>query len=185
MSARTAFVSIFLLSGAIASWYLAQSLTTTEPAEPARSNFESGYYFKNARILGTGPDGQLLYEIRADYARQQEDQAIKFEQVQINYSESASVPWTIDAESATISDDQQQIKLSGNVRALSTNGFSGKDTEITTQFLQLEPATFSATTDQRVQIRIGERKLMATGMLASLQENKLELQSNISGKFTP
>lgn len=185
MSARTAFISILLLAGAVGSWFLTQSLTTVKPQEQAGSDFESGYYFKMARILGTGPDGQMLYEIKADYARQQGDQKVAFDNVHIDYAQSAGVPWTIDAESATISEDQKMIKLSGNVRALSANGFSGKDTEISTQYLELEPANFSATTDRRVQIRIGERKLLATGMLASLQENKLELQSNISGKFVP
>jgi lipopolysaccharide export system protein LptC len=42
-----------------------------------------------------------------------------------------------------------------------------------------------AETDERVQIRIGERSLTATGMLASLKENQLELRSNVSGKFLP
>jgi len=36
-----------------------------------------------------------------------------------------------------------------------------------------------------VQIRIGARSLTATGMLASLQENRLELKSNVNGKFVP
>ena len=185
MTARTIFVSLLLVAAAIGSWYLLQSLTVVEPDEHVRSDFESGYYFKAARILGTGPDGQLLYEIHADQARQKNDQEIAFENVHINYTQSARVPWTIDAESAIITNDQSQIKLSGNVRAISTAGFSGKDTEIRTEYLELEPASFSALTDRRVQIRIGERRLLATGMLASLQENKVELQSNVSGKFLP
>ena len=42
-----------------------------------------------------------------------------------------------------------------------------------------------AETDQRVQIRIGARSLTATGMLASLKDNELQLKSNVSGKFVP
>ena len=42
-----------------------------------------------------------------------------------------------------------------------------------------------AETTARVQIRIGARSLTATGMLALLKENRLELKSNVSGKFVP
>jgi lipopolysaccharide export system protein LptC len=36
-----------------------------------------------------------------------------------------------------------------------------------------------------VQIRIGARSLTATGMLASLNEDKVELKSNVRGKIAP
>jgi len=44
---------------------------------------------------------------------------------------------------------------------------------------------YVAETDARVQIRIGARSLTATGMRAALQENRLALLSNVSGKFSP
>jgi len=47
------------------------------------------------------------------------------------------------------------------------------------------PGSYQAETDSRVQIRIGSRSLTATGMLALLQENRLKLKSNVSGKFVP
>ena len=51
--------------------------------------------------------------------------------------------------------------------------------------LDIDPGAYKAETDTRVQIRIGSRSLTATGMLALLQENRLELKSNVSGKFVP
>jgi LPS export ABC transporter protein LptC len=71
------------------------------------------------------------------------------------------------------------------VRAVSTEGFSGDETEIRTEYLELDPERYLAATDERVQIRIGARSLTATGMLASLKENQIELKSNVSGKFVP
>jgi hypothetical protein len=32
---------------------------------------QRGFYLKSARILGTGPDGSRLYEIRAEHAEEQ------------------------------------------------------------------------------------------------------------------
>ena len=80
---------------------------------------------------------------------------------------------------------ERRIRLIGNVLAISREGFSGQDTEIRTQYLELDPESYIAETDQRVQIRIGARSLTATGMLASLQDNRLELKSNVNGKFVP
>jgi LPS export ABC transporter protein LptC len=110
---------------------------------------------------------------------------IEFQNVRIHYASLANVPWTLVADKAMIADDQKEVILTGNVMALSNEGFSGDVTEIRTQYLEFEPDSFVAQTEDRVQIRIGSRSLTATGMLALLQENQLRLKSNVSGKFLP
>jgi len=95
------------------------------------------------------------------------------------------VLWSVDADSATILPSQPRVQLRGHVRATSGQGFSDSDTEIRTQYLELDPERYIAETDERVQIRIGARSLTTTGMLASLDDNRLELKSNVSGKFVP
>ncbi len=95
------------------------------------------------------------------------------------------MPWTVVADSATIRNDQRRVFLSGHVRAVGEARESQPETEIRTQYLELDPDNFLAETDERVQVRIGERSLTATGMLASLNEDRLELKSNVSGKFLP
>ena len=144
-----------------------------------------GFYLKSARILGTDVDGQLLYEIEADFIMQQASNDIAMQNVQISYSDGSQVPWTITADEATISEDQSLVRLSGHVIAVSDAGFSGQATEIRTPQLDIEPTTYKAETDSRVQIRIGSRSLTATGMLALLRDNQLQLRSNVSGKFVP
>jgi len=105
--------------------------------------------------------------------------------VRLNYSPQSDVPWTINADTATIHADEQRVQLEGHVRAISREGFSGSDTEIRTEYLEIYPENFMAETDERVQIRIGERSLTATGMLASLKDNQVKLKSNVRGKFAP
>lgn len=174
-----------LLLAAVGSWYTARYVDESEVVETAGDALPEGYYLKFARILGTGDDGQLLYEIAADYAEQQPGEDIAFQNVQIRYSEAAAVPWILNADVATISRNRDRVILTGHVRAISTSGFGGKETEIRTQYLEFEPDAYRAETDSRVQIRIGPRSLTATGMLALLQDNRLELKSNVSGKFVP
>ena len=185
ISPKNMFVFTVLAAGAIASWYLARSDQDEDTSTPSFNAAQRGYYLKSARILGTGPDGTLLYEIRAEQAEQQDDNRVSFTDVHLIYSPQSDVPWSIDADTATIHQDQQRVLLQGHVRAVSSEGFSGDVTEIRTQYLEIDPEDFVAETDERVQIRIGARSLTATGMLASLKENQVTLKSNVSGKFAP
>lgn len=185
MSPRNIFVTVALTAAALGSWYLARQGDTADTENGTLESPRRGYYLKSARILGTGPDGKLLYEIQAKHAEQLADDQIAFTDVLINYSPASDVPWIVNADSALINQGENLVRLSGHVRAFSSAGFSGNDTEIRTQYLELDPDRYLAETDQRVQIRIGSRSLTATGMLASLNENRLELKSNVNGKFVP
>lgn len=184
IDAKEAVVIAALTAGALASWYLARQ-NRADVAPPPLETTHRGYYLKSARILGTGADGSLLYEIQAEHAEQQDHNRIAFTDVSVNYTPQSEVPWTVDADTATIEQDESRVLLRGHVRAVSKEGFSGNDTEILTQYLELDPERSVAETDARVQIRIGARSLTATGMLASLKDNTLELKSNVSGKFAP
>ena len=174
-----------LFAAAAGSWYLANKLKAPEVVKTASDTRTSGFYLKAARILGTDDNGDLLYEVEADYAEQQEDRQIELTNVRMRYSTGAEVPWTIEADLATITGDESLLRLSGHVVAVSNEGFSGQVTEIRTPLLDIDPNTYTAETDSRVQIRIGTRSLTATGMLALLRDNRLQLKSNVSGKFVP
>ena len=185
MSPREIALTVTLTIAALGSWYLARldRADDSDALKPEASY--QGYYLKSARILGTGPDGKLLYEVLAEHAEQRSDTSIQFTDVMVNYSPETDVPWSVNADSAVIDPDLPRLILTGHVRATSSEGFAGRDTEIRTEMLELDPDNFIAETTERVQIRIGERSLTATGMLASLKENRVELRSNVSGKFLP
>lgn len=185
MNARNTISLTFLLVGAIGTWYLAHTLQLDEDDIHKTQMLQNGFYVKSARIFGTAVDGKLLYEIEAEYAEQLGLEQVEFQNVEINYTTETDVPWTLNADKALIGNNREVIELSGHVVAISNEGFSGDVTEIRTPYLELEPESFRARTDQRVQIRIGARSITATGMLAMLQTNQLRLQSNVSGKFVP
>jgi lipopolysaccharide export system protein LptC len=185
MTAKNITAFTLLLIVASGSWYLARSLQVVEVTETVSNGSGDGFYVKSARILGTDEQGELLYEIEAEFIEQQQNKEIEMQNVRISYSVDSSVPWTIIADEATISENQQLVYLRGHVSALSNEGFAGQVSEIRTEQLDIEPATYRAETDSRVQIRIGSRSLTATGMLALLQDNRLQLRSNVNGKFVP
>jgi len=185
MSARNVIAFVLLLLVASGTWYLARSLQTTELTETAADGSGDGFYLKSARILGTDDQGQLLFEIEAEFAQQQVNKEIEMQNVRIRYAAGSRVPWMISADEATISEDHDLLHLQGHVSAVSNEGFAGQVSEIRTEQLDIEPAAYRAETEVRVQIRIGSRSLTATGMLALLQDNRLQLKSNVNGKFVP
>lgn len=185
MSAQNLLGFVLLVLAAAGSWYLTGSLRTPEAEEVPRAAQTEGFYLRSARVFGTSADGKPLYEIKAEYAEQLPNEEIEFQDVSITYSPEAGIPWTLRADNATIGNDQERVVLSGHVVAVNPHGLSGQETEIRTPYLVFDPATYQAETDDRVQIRVGARSLTATGMLALLREDRLQLKSNVSGKFLP
>ena len=184
MSARTITLIVVLTAAALASWYLARSNRPADADQLPYDPEHRGYYLKSARILGTGQDGKLLYEIEAEHAVQEARDRIEFTDVRVRYSPGTEVPWIVHADEATLREGNPRIALRGHVRAYGKTG-DDQDTEIRTQYLELDAERYVAETDERVQIRIGARSLTATGMLASLNDNRLELKSNVRGKIAP
>ncbi len=185
MRAREIVLLMALTLAAAGSWYVARMNRSADTETPVFEPQHRGYYLKSARILGTAPEGQLLYEIEAERAEQLDADTIRFDDVNIRYAPGSEVPWDLIADSATLHYEQQLVRLEGHVIARSERGFSGQDTELRTEVLNLDPDNFTADTDARVQIRIGERSLTATGMYASLKDDRVQLKSNVRGTFVP
>ena len=185
MTPRTLTIIGILAAGALGSWYLARSNAADEEVALPYDSEHRGYYLKQARILGTAEDGSMLYEIEAEHAEQTEERRIDFTDVRIRYSPDSDVPWIVNADEATLMEGSPQITLRGHVIALNRGSSESEETEIRTEYLELDPERYIAETDQRVQIRIGARSLTATGMLASLNDNHVELKANVRGKIAP
>ena len=185
MTGRDAAWLVVLVGVAATTFWLARSLDESETDDASTPQLESGFYLRSARILGTGEDGRLLYEIESAYAEQKANDVIEFEDVRVIYSAESGVPWRLDADTAVISEDQSRLVLEGHVVAIGSQGLDGEVTEIRTRYLELLPEAYRAETDERVQVRIGSRSVTATGMLASLRDNRFTLKSNVSGKFVP
>jgi lipopolysaccharide export system protein LptC len=185
MSPRTIILIIILASAALGSWYIARDKQAGDDNAVAVDTSHRGYYLKSARILGTSEDGSLLYEIEAEHAEQESEERIEFRDVRIRYTPDAAIPWVVEADEATLREGNPRLALRGHVRAIGRTDDDAPDTEIRTQYLEFDPERYVAETDARVQIRIGARSLTATGMLASLNENTVELKSNVRGKIAP
>jgi lipopolysaccharide export system protein LptC len=181
-SRRLPFI-LFLSFVAISTWYITRSNTFIEDDSLSFNPIYQRYYFEQAKILGNDDKGKILYEIKADYAEQIEDESIKFTDVNIRYLPDRKVPWVVNADFATLQKGDPKIVLRGYVQII--NPSDENETRIQTNYMELDPDKFIAETKEKVEIRFGSRSVTALGMLASLNDDKIELKSDIRGTIEP
>ena len=143
---------------------------------------ENKFYSKSTKIINTDGSGMHLFTLDADYVEQESSEVIKFYDVTISYSPQSKIRWVLKSDSATKNRSDEYFILEGNVSASDMNEMSNSSV-IKTDQLQIDPRTHSVKTDRTVDITIDNNVLSARGMLAILNENKLELISEINGSF--
>lgn len=184
MTWRTALLIALLSAAAILSYFLGGDKVAEQAAPATTANSYPGYYIVGATVRGIGSDGRFLYSLTASEAIQTASgDGIELNDVRLDYAGDTAIPWTLNAAHGAISADGQTVRLSGGVTALSTD--DGVVTALETESLELEPERYVAKTDDRVTLRVGSRTLSATGVLAFLNEDRIEFHSNVSGRFLP
>lgn len=152
----------------------------------ADPNSLPGYYVNEAVITVGGADGTPLYQLEAEkILHQPADKSVLLSGVKFDYLEQQGSPWELRAKQGQISDNQEVVKLFGDVRLVNRNENSETATVVTTASLDILPASYVATTKEAVVITHGQYEITAVGMAADLNQGKLKLQSQVHGHFTP
>ena len=174
-----------LLFGAVGSGVLLLRNSPDEAWTGHGPRLSIGYYMNNASLVTTGDDGGVLFRATAISASQSfDDDTINLREVHVTYAPRTNVPWTIRANTGAIPPDGNIIRLSGNVVAQTTNDGNAAVT-IITDYLELDTETYIADTQQDVAIDYTGNRVFATGMRAFFKEDRLQLISNVNGKFIP
>lgn len=180
---------IILLLAAIASSVVFMLSPDRQSPPETKIRSEQGYYIKEGRLTGTGTDGQILYSITARVARQNlDDGAIAMQEVAVNYAPTAGIPWDMRATRGQIPEDSNIIQLSGDVLVTSAAVAANHrqvPLTIRTDYLELDPDTYIATTNRRVVIERSRDTLHARGMRVYLKQDRLQLDSEVRGNFLP
>ena len=181
---RTVVRLVLLLAGAAISSLLLVNTRTTEDNE-STPELSLAYYLNKAELISTGPDGKMLYQVWTEQASQSlGDKSINLENVRLVYVPPAGLAWELAADKGNIPEDASTIELRGQVIAISGDK-EADTTTIRTNALSVNPTTRQATTRQKVVIEYNGRELHATGMEADFEANRLNLLSNVNGKFEP
>ena len=180
----SALVAMLLIGATISSIMLIRSRPIISE-EATAANLGVAYFLKKAELIGMGQEGKVLYRVTADEASQSlDDESIGMTDVHLMYDPASEIPWDIVADSGRIPPGGNIIRLQGQVSAVSRNR-GGSVTTIRTYYLEVDPISQTAITEQQVIVEFDEQKVDATGLRADLERNQFKLLSNVSGKFFP
>jgi len=185
MGLRNSFTIIGLLICAVGSGILLLQSDPKDRTSSAIAKLDTGYYMLGPRLTGTGTNGDIIYRISADSAEQSlEDGGITLKAVRMAYDPGTEIPWSLVADQGRVPPDGKVIELSGNV--IATSEKQGQlPTIFFTEQLEVDPDLYIATTKHKVTIENAGSRIYATGMQAWFREDRLQLASNVNGKYFP
>lgn len=168
---------------AAATWWLGRG-ELFAPDEPTLedSAVPAGYYLRGARLFGTDEDGRIVYTLSAAEAQREGDEGpIELTEVELRYTPEAQVPWRLTSDHAEVSPDLTLLTLTGDVVAVSDEG----PIVIRTPSLRLDTERHIAETREAVEMEMPEGRLRSVGLTALLDEERLQLESEVHGTFVP
>ena len=153
------------------------------------------YTIKNAKLFGTNTEGKFLYKIIAKEAKiNRNNQQVYLTGVYIKYDTHHNIDWIITADKGQVLSSSNVLVLNGNVilenlfnksneampylllpelNAAFTNTILEK-TKLTTEYLEVNPSTYTITTNRNVLIKKDDITIQAQGLTAHIKENELK-----------
>jgi lipopolysaccharide export system protein LptC len=169
---------------AFGSWWLNKRLDEA-PAEVAERPAPDGFYMTEAEITTAGADGLPRYRVIADEIRQVSlGGPTTLREVRVEYNVYSPAPWLLTAPEGVLSADQSLLELWGGVEVLGESG-DHEQAAVSTERLAIDTTAHVASTDAHVDLALGPQKVSAVGMVAYLLEERLQLQSEVHGRFLP
>jgi lipopolysaccharide export system protein LptC len=176
-------VFVVVIGGTI--FFGAQQSETTTPTI-VEEQHDPGYTAHNAKLVQTGKDGRPLYTVDADVIRQQpNDNTIQLEKATLGFFDSNGSLWTARGNEGQVGQDTQQVELSGDVHVNGTPQGTLKPAEIATEHLQFDTNSKIASTRDPVTLTWSGHEMKGTGMRASLNDERVQLESNVHGRAVP
>ncbi len=179
---------IFLLLALVAgSWWLLNP-SEQQDIDTAAEAFEDGYYLIDAEISNTNNEGVAQYQLKAKRIdHNPADDSITLQKLELIYDTQSRQHWLITATEGWLDGNRDRMILDGNVllNGINSDGEQTNDTTIATERLTLSIKDNTASTTRQVNIRTSGGELNADGLQADLENQKINLLSNVRGTFTP
>ena len=173
---------VVLASGSSFMYFFsAKSNDNLETLGPTRVE----YIVKDAKVFGTNAEGKFLYKIVAKKAQASNtDRQIYLEKVLLEYNGNQAIDWVITSDKGQLLPNSNVLALSGNV-AVQNISNENTMTTIATDYLEINPNTYTIATNRNVLIELDNNKIEAKGLTAQLKDNRLNFNSNINAIIQP
>lgn len=146
---------------------------------------DPGYSAVKARLVQTGLDGRPMYTLDAEQIQQTNNGVVELEQVQLGFRDTSDNEWTARARHGELTQGSGVVKLDGDVHVAGLLPGTQEPAEITSEHLSVDTNAQIVTTHDPVTFVTSGRELHGTGMVASLKERHMQLESDVHGSFLP
>lgn len=170
-----------VVAGILASGWLMQ--TRPPPELPITPPTQAEYYLRDADVEVINDSGQLSYRMQTTELVRYNDHTSRLTDVRIDSLGGNQGVWHVEAGQALITENQEQLLLSGGVN-MQTRGPQGA-TRLSTQTLKVELKDKRLTTADPVRIDGPEFHALATGMQAGFDSRNLILLNNVRTRYAP
>jgi LPS export ABC transporter protein LptC len=166
-------------------WLGGEQRATTATTTVEASSAELGYSARNATLVETGADGLPVYTLNADVIRQHPGDGVEFEQVQMSFRDADGQTWKGRADQGELTTETGKVDLSGDVHVNGLLPGSEQMADLATEKLSVDTHEDIISTAEPVTINSPGRLLKSIGLVATLKEHHLALESNVRGAFSP
>ena len=155
------------------------------PAAPGGPLHDPGYSALQARLIQTGADGRPLYTLDAAQIQQQPNQGtVEMQQVKLGFRDVSGHEWTGSAAHGELAQNSGVVRLDGDVHIFGILPGTNDPAQIISEHLAYNTNTQVVTTRDPVTLLTSGRKLNAIGLVASLKDRRLQLESAVHGTFS-
>jgi len=179
------FSILAIVAVIVGSIYLGRALgpDSTPPPAEARPD-ELGYSARDAEVVETGDDGRALYTLNAGRIQQTASTGlVKMMVVRMRLRDSENKEWKLSAEEGQMPQDASKVELFGDVRVAGLLPGTDQDAEIRTRLLSFDTRQEIVSTHAPVTLSFSGRELKANGLVASLKDRRVKLESSVHAIF--
>ena len=145
---------------------------------------DPGYSAVKARLVQTGTDGKPIYTLNAAQIQQLPDNGlVELRQVELGFRDPSGNEWTARAAHGELAQNSGVVKLDGDVHIFGILPGTNDPTQIISEHLAYDTETQVVATRDPVTLVMSGRELKATGLVASLKDRRLQLESAVHGTF--
>jgi LPS export ABC transporter protein LptC len=145
------------------------------------------YYITDMRSYTYTASGELQYKLNAErFTHFPSDDHAELLTPTLLWLNAGNSPWILKANTGRIdnTNKEQVLWLTSNV-SLTSSSIANPQLTITTEQLQVLPATQQARTDAAVTLTTTTDKMQSKGMQFDMPKNHLKLLSNVRGTHAP
>lgn len=176
---------VVLLVAAIASGWSAWRQRAEAPA-PAGTSDRSDYVLEDFELVSLDRDGNEAFTLRAPHLRRDPvDETMSLrEPLFLLPEEGGELYWDLRAATGWISADSEQMRLEGQVVALSDPD-GGRAMRLDTESLEVLPRQRRASSAVAVTITQPGTTMRGTGMEVDLADKRFQLNSKVHTTYVP